>query len=511
MDHEVAVVGGGLTGICAGIKLGEAGIGFTILERAGDVGGTWRDCTYPGIAVDVPSAHYSLSFEPNPDWSRTYAPGPEVKAYVDGLMDKYGLWPHVQLDTNVERATYEPQHHRWRLDTSRGEITARFLIGCGGALTDPRTPDIPGIEDFAGTIVHTARWNHDHDLADERTALIGTGASAVQVLPAVAPIVQRIHVFQRTPIWIFPRADYPIPPWLRTLFRRVPPAQLLLRGVAAAFSDGVLWFGVVQNRRWQFLTRRAERNARAFVRSQVRDPELARKLTPDYGMGCKRPGVSNDYLSTFNRANVELVTDPIERVEAHGIRTADGTLREIDTLILATGYRVFDYGNIPGFPAIGAAGVELSEFWREHRHQAYEGVSVPGFPNLFLTFGPYSTTSLSFLAGTEAGVRHAVRAISEARRRGATEVEVSREAHDRYFRRVLRRMRGTAFFNNHCETANSYYFDARGDAPGLRPNTSVETWWRSGHYPLVDYAFRLDGAGVAGDVGDGHRRHEPVA
>jgi cation diffusion facilitator CzcD-associated flavoprotein CzcO len=489
VDHEVAVVGGGLSGICAGIKLKQAGIPFAILERAGDVGGTWRDCTYPGIAVDVPSAHYSLSFEPNPDWSRTYAPGHELKAYVDRLMDKHGLWPHVRLNTTVERAVFDADAARWELATSAGTIAARFVIGCGGALTDPRTPDIPGIEDFAGKIIHTARWDHDHDLTGERTALIGTGASAVQVLPAVAPDVGRIHVFQRTPIWVFPRADYPIPPWLRTLFRRVPVTQLALRGVAGAISDGVLWFGVVQNRRMQFLTQRAERNARAFVRREVRDPELARRLTPDYGMGCKRPGVSNDYLRTFNRDNVELVTDPIERVEPGGIRTADGKLREIDTLILATGYRVFDYGNIPGFETIGVDGVELSEFWREHRHQAYEGVSVPGFPNLFLTFGPYSTTSLSFLAGTEAGVRHALRAITEARRRGATRVEISRAAHDRYFRRVLSRMRDTAFFNNHCETANSYYFDARGDAPGLRPNTSVETWWRSGHYPLRDYVF----------------------
>jgi cation diffusion facilitator CzcD-associated flavoprotein CzcO len=489
VDHEVAVVGAGLTGLCAGIKLREAGVDFAILERAGDVGGTWRDCTYPGIAVDVPSAHYSLSFEPNPDWTRTYAEGRELKAYVDGLFDKHALRPHVRLNTNVTRATFDSRAHHWELETSTGVVRARFVISCGGALTDPRLPDIEGIEDFAGKVIHTARWDHDHVLSGERTALIGTGASAVQVLPAVAPIVERIHVFQRTPIWVFPRADYPIPPWLRAVFRRVPLTQLALRGVAAAISDGVLWAGVVHNRRLPSVAAGAERRGRAFIKSQVRDPALADKLTPRYGLGCKRPGVSNDYLRTFNRPNVELVTETIERVEAGGIRTSDGELRELDTLILATGYRVFDYGNIPGFETVGLDGVELGAFWREHRHQAYQGVSVPGFPNFFLTFGPYSTTSLSFLAGSEAGVRHAVRAITEARRRSATCVEVSRQAHDRYFARVLERMRGTAFFNNHCENANSYYFDERGDAPGLRPNTSVETWWRSGRYPLSDYVF----------------------
>ena len=310
------------------------------------------------------------------------------------------------------------------------------------------------------------------------------------MLPSIAPIVEQISVFQRTPIWIFPRADYEIPPRVRTLFRRVPVTQLALRAIAAAISDGVLWFGVVHNKRLPFLTQRAERNGRAFIRQQVKDPELADQLTPRYGLGCKRPGVSNDYLRTFNRENVELVTATIERVTPTGIQTVDGTHREIDTLVLATGYKVFDYGNIPGFPLHGVEGTELSEFWRENRHQAYEGASVPGFPNFFLTFGPYSTTSLSFLAGSEAGVRHAVRAIKEARDRGASRVEVSKEANDRYFQRVLSRMGGTGFFNNHCENANSYYFDARGDAPGLRPNTSVETWWRSGHYPLEHYSFR---------------------
>jgi cation diffusion facilitator CzcD-associated flavoprotein CzcO len=489
VDHEVAVVGAGLSGICAGVKLAEAGISFALIERAEDIGGTWRDCTYPGIAVDVPSAHYSLSFEPNPEWSRTYAPGHELKAYADRLVDKYELRPKVRLNTNVQRAVWDEEHHVWELHTDRGVIRARFIVSCSGALTDPRVPDIEGVEEFTGKILHTARWDHHHDLTGERVALIGTGASAVQVLPSIAPIVEQISVFQRTPIWIFPRADYEIPPRFRTLFRRVPVTQLALRAIAAAISDGVLWFGVVHNKRLSFLTQRAERNGRAFIRHQVEDPELADRLTPRYGLGCKRPGVSNDYLRTFNRENVELVTTTIERVTPTGIQTVDGTHREIDTLVLATGYRVFDYGNIPGFPLRGVEGIELSEFWRENRHQAYEGASVPGFPNFFLTFGPYSTTSLSFLAGSEAGVRHAVRAIKEARTRGATRVEVSKEANDRYFQRVLSRMGGTAFFNNHCENANSYYFDARGDAPGLRPNTSVETWWRSGHYPLAHYNF----------------------
>ncbi len=488
------MVGAGLTGICAGIKLKEAGLDFAMIERADDIGGTWRDCTYPGIAVDVPSAHYSLSFEPNPEWSRTYAPGHELKEYADRLVDKYGLRPKIRLNTNVERAVWDDELHSWELHTDGGVIRARFIISCSGALTDPRVPDIEGVDEFAGKVLHTARWDHDHNLHGDRVALIGTGASAVQVMPSIAPMVEHISVFQRTPIWIFPRADYVIPPAVRTLFRRVPVTQLALRAIAAAISDGVLWFGVVHNKRLPFLTQRAERNSRAFIRQQVKDPDLADRLTPRYGLGCKRPGVSNDYLRAFNRENVELVTDTIERMTPTGIQTADGSHREIDTLVLATGYRVFDYGNIPGFPLHGVDGAELSEFWRENRHQAYEGASVPGFPNFFLTFGPYSTTSLSFLAGSEAGVRHAVRAIKEARTRGASRVEISKGANDRYFQWVLGRMGGTTFFNNHCENANSYYFDARGDAPGLRPNTSVETWWRSGHYPLRHYNFRTDRA-----------------
>src|SRR5436305_8352163 len=202
VDHEVAVVGAGLTGICAGIKLGEAGIDFAMIERADDIGGTWRDCVYPGIAVDVPSAHYSLSFEPNPEWSRTYAPGHELKAYADRLVEKYGLRPRLRLNTLVERAAWDEQRHVWELQTDQGVIRARFIVSCSGALTDPRVPDIEGVDGFSGKILHTARWDHDHDLTGERVALIGTGASAVQVLPSIASIVEQLSVFQRTPIWI---------------------------------------------------------------------------------------------------------------------------------------------------------------------------------------------------------------------------------------------------------------------------------------------------------------------
>jgi cation diffusion facilitator CzcD-associated flavoprotein CzcO len=487
---EVIVVGAGLSGLCAGIKLQAAGIDdFVLLERAADVGGCWRDNTYPGIGVDVSTFSYSFSFAQNPNWSRSFARGAEVKAYADHLAEKYGLRRKIRFGCDVTKARFDQQEHMWRLQLSDGEtLSGRFLICGTGVLSDPKLPDIPGVEAFAGKTVHTARWDHDHDLTGERVAVIGTGATAVQLLPRIARKVEQLHVFQRTPIWVLPKPDFPIPGVVKQLFRSVPPTQTAARAVSGAGTE-LLMTAARNNRQMPFLTKGVEALGRGFLRFQVRDPETRRKLLPHYGFGCKRPALANDYLTTFNRANVELVTDPIERITTAGIVTSDGRERELDTLILATGFQVLDKRNLPGFETYGVGGLELADFWYEHRFQAYEGVTVPRFPNFFLLFGPYALASLSFLSTTEANTRHAVRCISEARRRGATAVEVRQEPHDRYFEQVLLKMKDTVFLNNGCATANSYYFDHRGDAPVMRPTPALAATWRSGHFDLDDYAY----------------------
>jgi cation diffusion facilitator CzcD-associated flavoprotein CzcO len=497
-DHEVVVVGAGFSGIGMGIRLKQAGIhDFVILERGPDIGGTWRDNTYPGVAVDIMSFTYSFSFEQNPGWSRVFAPGRELKAYADHCADKYGLRPHVRLSTTVRRASFDEDAHLWRVELDGGtEVSCRFLVSSGGGLTQPKAPDIEGIDTFAGPSVHTAQWDHDLDLRDKRVAVIGTGASAVQLVPEIAPTVAKLDVYQRTPIWIFPKPDVPLGAPLRATFRTVPQLQWMLRLYTAAITELVMVLGIMYNRQLPFLIRALERICKVHLRAQVRDPKVREKLTPSYGFGCKRPSFSNAYLRAFNRDDVELVTDPIERVSESAIHTRDGRAREIDVLVLATGFKVFEPGNVPPFEVRGRDGVDLGAWWDEHRFQAYEGATVPNCPNFFLVLGPYSVSGSSWFAMVEAQTRHAVRCIEAARRRGATYVAVRQEPHDRFFEDILRRQQDTIFFNNNCAQSNSYYFDHHGDAPFLRPASGVEMWWRSGHFPLDDYEFRVrDAAG----------------
>jgi cation diffusion facilitator CzcD-associated flavoprotein CzcO len=490
INHEVVVVGAGFSGIGAGIALRRAGFhDFVIVESAADLGGTWRDNTYPGIAVDIPSFTYSFSFAQNPNWSRVFAPGRELKAYADACADRYGLRSHMRFDTTVRKAVFDEEQEVWRVQTTRGLIVARYLITAVGGLTQPKLPDIPGLADFAGKTMHTARWDHTYDLRDKRVAVVGTGASAVQVVPAIAPLVRRLEVFQRTPIWILPKPDREIPTWLRSVFGTVPLAQRLVRGVTSLMFEVLLVLGVIYHRQTPWLVRRIEALCRRHLERQVPDPELRARLTPHYGFGCKRPSFSDAYYPALCRDNVALVTDAIAEVTPSGIRTVDGAFHELDALILATGFKVFEKGNTPPFEIVGRHGTELGQWWYEHRYQAYEGATVPGFPNLFLVLGPYSTTGSSWFSMVEAQSRHAVRCLAEARKRGAPTIEIKREPHDAFFREILRRQESSLLFNNNCASANSYYFDHHGDAPFMRPSSGLELWWHSRRFDLDHYRF----------------------
>ena len=489
IEHDVLVIGAGFSGIGAGIKLKEAGFhDFEIVEQADDLGGTWRDNTYPGIAVDIASFTYSFSFAQNPNWSRVFAPGHEIKAYADHCVDHYRLRPHLRFGTRVMNATFDEAREVWRVRTTTGDIVARYVINATGGLTQPKLPDIAGIDTFRGKVMHTARWDHGHDLTGKRVAIMGTGASAVQVVPAIAAKVDRLDVYQRTPIWILPKPDREIPSWIRTLFSRFPLAQSLVRAQTSLATEILLVFGVVYNRQTPHLVRHIEAMCRHHLEQQVPDPGLRAKLTPSYGFGCKRPSFSSEYYPALGRDNVELVTEPIERVTATGIVTRDGE-REVDTILLATGFRVFEKGNTPPYEVYGRGGVELGRYWHEQRYQAYEGATVPGFPNLFFVLGPYATTGSSWFSMVEAQTSHAVRCLREARRRCAPTVEIKRAPHDAFFRSVLKRQHNTVLFNNNCASSNSYYFDHHGDAPFMRPSSGIELWWRSRHFDLDHYRF----------------------
>ncbi|MGI5347071.1 flavin-containing monooxygenase [Streptomyces sp. CA-250714] len=489
-EYEVLVIGAGFSGIGTAIGLRRAGIdNFAVLEEQDDVGGSWHANRYPGIAVDITAFSYSFAFEPYPAWSRTFPPGAELKAYADHCVRKYGLRRHLRLNARVVRAEYDEVGHLWRAFLRDGSsATARFVICATGWLTKPKSPDIEGLDRFTGDIVHTAEWDTTLELAGRRVGLIGTGASAVQLVPEIAPRVAGLHVYQRTPIWLFPKPDIAVPELVRRLFRAAPWAQRTLRLCTDTVTELSFVIAMIHHRQFPFLVRAGEALSRLYLRSQVKgDRELMRKLLPSYRLGCKRPSFGKGYWRAFTRDNVKLVTEPIERVTATGIRTADGAEQQLDVLVLATGFHVLD--NLPPFPMHGTDGRELQEFWRTERFQTYEGSSVKGFPNLWFIVGPYSFTGGSWFGMIDYQVTHALRVIQEARRRRATEAVVRPEKHDRSFRKTLRRQRNTVFLDASCTRSNSYYFDQRGDAPAVRPATTYEAAWRARHFDLDDYRY----------------------
>ncbi|MFD4441747.1 flavin-containing monooxygenase [Nocardia sp. NPDC058519] len=488
IDHEIIIVGAGFSGIGVAIELRKAGFDdYLIIDEADGVGGTWHWNTYPGVAVDIPSFSYQYSFEQRTDWSRVYAPGRELKAYAESCVDKYELRPRIRFGTNVIGADFDERADRWVLHTADGtELTARFVISATGVLTRPKLPEIPGIESFSGTVMHTSRWDHRQDLRGKRVAIIGTGASAVQVIPEIASRVEHLTVFQRTPIWCLPRPDLPLPLAAR-LALKVPGGRTLTRLVSQTYVEFTFPLAAHYHRSLPTAAI-GERAGLAHLRRQVKDPAIRAALTPKYALGCKRPSFSNDYLSTFNRSNVTLETDPISEITATGIRTAEGTEHPAEVLILATGFKVMESGNMPTYDLRGIDGRDLETWWDENRLQAYEGVSVPGFPNFFSIIGPYGYNGASYFTLIENQTRHILRCLHHARTHDADRIEVTEEANDRYFREMLARRGGQVFWDESCATANSYYFDKHGDVP-LRPNSTLESAWRSGHFPLTDYVF----------------------
>lgn len=486
--HEIVVVGGGFSGLGTAIALLRAGFDdFLIVDDATGPGGTWHWNTYPGVAVDIPSFSYQFSFDQQSTWSRSYAPGHELRAYAEHIVDRYDLGSHLQWDTRVRAATFDDRSAQWRIETSRGDLTARWLIHAGGPLSQPKLPDIAGMDTFAGTTMHTSRWNHEVSLAGKRVGIVGTGATAVQVIPAIAPEVEQLTVFQRTPIWCLPKPDFPLGRAAQVGLSSVPGVRRIARLASQTFVEAT--FPVLAHfHTWVPATTLLEAAARRYMGSQVSDPVTRDKLTPTYALGCKRPSFHNSYLSTFDRSNVALETTSIEAITPTGIRTTDGVEHHLDVLVLATGFKVTDRDALPTYALRSADGTDLAEHWESMRFHTYQGVATSGFPNFFTVFGPYGYNGASFFTLVENSSAHIVRVLTEARRRDAASAEVTAQAQDQYMSSIIARRSRQVFNDPTCSNANSYYFTKQGDVP-FRASTTPEAAWRSRRFPLSHYTF----------------------
>jgi cation diffusion facilitator CzcD-associated flavoprotein CzcO len=478
---RVAIIGAGFSGIGMAIRLRQAGIeDFLVFEKAEDLGGTWWENSYPGCACDVPSHLYSFSFAPNPSWSRTYSPQPEIWEYLRRCSDEFGVSPRIRLGHEVTDASWDEDRRCWRLETSHGVFEADVLVAGAGLLHRPSIPEFPGQERFEGPAFHSAAWDHSHDLDGRRVAVIGTGASAIQVVPSIQPRVERLHVFQRTAPWIFPRSERSISAAERWLFKRVPIVQRAIRaGVYVMFESRVL--GMAYDRR---LMRPLEAISRWHLRRQVPDPQLREKLTPTYRMGCKRILVSSEYYPALGQPNVEVVTDAISEIGADSIVTADGREREVDAIVYGTGFEVSNWPTL-GFVR-GRDGRRITDVWAERGAEAYAGMSVAGFPNMFVLLGP--NTGLghnSVVYMIECQIGYVMDALRTMERQGIATVEVRREAQDAYDAELQTRL-GDTVWSSGCA---SWYLHPSGRNPTIWPGFTWRYRQRTRRFDPAAYRF----------------------
>ena len=460
---RIAIIGAGFAGLGMAMRLKERGEhDFVILERSEAVGGTWRANTYPGCAVDVESHLYSFSFAPNPDWTQLYSPQQEIWDYQLRLADEHGLTEHLRLSHEVLGADWDEDAGLWHVHTSGGDVDTRFLVSGMGPLTNPVDPEIPGLETFAGTCFHSGSWDHDHDLTGERVAVIGTGSSAAQFVPEIAPRAERTLVFQRTPAWVLPRLNRPITALERATYRRFPAVQRAVRTKHMVRHEllGILLRSPRSTAVIEFVCRK-------HLERQVQDPVLRAKLTPSFRAGCTRLIISDDWYPAVARPDVDVVTDAITEVRPEGVVTADGTLHAVDTLILGTGYEIMPIAD----PLRGRDGVDLAERWAVHR-EAYLGTTVAGYPNYFMLVGPNTATGhTSVLLYAEAQIDYVLQCLDHVERNGARSMTVREEPQHAFSEAIREQLQGTVWLVGGC---HSWYLNERGGTSVLWPGTTWE-------------------------------------
>ncbi|KDN17654.1 flavin-containing monooxygenase [Amycolatopsis rifamycinica] len=478
---KVVIVGTGFSGLGQAIQLEKAGIrDYVILEKADEVGGTWRDNSYPGCACDVQSHMYSFSYEQNPDWSRSFSPQPEIFDYLKGVADKYRLREKIRFGVELTGAHWDERERRWTATTKDGrEFVAQFLVSGVGGLHIPQIPELPGIANFRGQTWHSARWNHEYDLRGKRVAVVGTGASAVQFVPKIAPDVAELTLFQRTPPWIMPKPDHAMPSWARTLFKRVP-------GTQRAYRNALYW--LLEARAIGFnghpaIMKAGELIAKRNIAKGIKDPTLRRKVTPDYTMGCKRVLISNDYYPALARPNVDVVTDGVKEVKAHSIVDSAGVEHEVDAIIYGTGFKVTDA--LEYLDITGVDGRNLAKEWATEGMRTHKGITVSGFPNLFFLLGPNTAlghNSVVFMIESQS--RYVVDAIKLADSRGAAALDVRPGVQDEFQREIQDKLVKGVWTQGGCK---SWYLDAQGVNRTIWPGFTWRYWLETRKVDPADY------------------------
>ena len=478
---KVVIVGTGFSGLGQAIQLEKAGIrDYVILEKATEVGGTWRDNSYPGCACDVQSHMYSFSYEQNPDWSRSFSPQPEIFEYLKGVADKYRLREKIRFGVELTGAHWDEQERRWTATTKDGrEFVAQFLVSGVGGLHIPQVPELPGIADFEGRTWHSARWDHEYDLRGKRVAVVGTGASAVQFVPKIAPDVAELTLFQRTPPWIMPKPDHAMPSWAQALFKRVP-------GTQRAYRNALYW--LLEARAIGFnghpaIMKAGELIAKRNIAKGIKDPALRKKVTPDYTMGCKRVLISNDYYPALDRPNVEVNTAGIKEVKAHSIVDAAGVEHEVDAIVYGTGFKVTDA--LEYLDITGVDGRDLAKQWATEGMRTHKGITVSGFPNLFFLLGPNTAlghNSVVFMIESQS--RYVVDAIKLADSRGAAALDVRPGVQDEFQREIQDKLVKGVWTQGGCK---SWYLDAQGVNRTIWPGFTWRYWLQTRKVDPADY------------------------
>ncbi|MFF4017975.1 flavin-containing monooxygenase [Streptomyces sp. NPDC001843] len=478
---RVAVIGSGFGGLGAAVRLRREGItDFVVLERAGSVGGTWRDNSYPGCACDVPSHLYSFSFAPNPDWPRAFSGQEHIRAYLEHVTDVFRLRPHIRFGSEVKLMTWDTERLRWDIETSSGSLSADVVVSATGPLSDPRIPDIPGLDSFPGKVFHSARWDHDYDLTGKRVAMVGTGASAIQIVPAVQPRVSRLTLFQRTPPWVLPRVDRAIGGVERRLHRALPFTTQLRRGL--------LWG--IRELQVQAFTRHpeelglVERFARLNMARAVKDPALRARLTPDYRIGCKRILLSSEYYPALARPNVDVVASGLAEVRGSTVVGADGSEAEVDAIVFGTGFHVTDMPIAER--VVGAEGVTLAEAWKKDGMQALRGTSAAGFPNWLSIIGPNSgLANSSMILIIESQLNYMADFVRQLDVLGGrVALDARADAVRAWNHKVQERMRPTVWNTGGC---TSWYLDSSGRNTTIWPGTTAEFRRATRRVELAEY------------------------